>query len=148
VSARGLPLRARGAASLAVLSAAIALVVASPGCEVLLGTCGDELADTGPARYTDGTTQDGVYRSSSWDPEDLVELAPGQLIRFEHGLGAEPTSFQVYVAASRTGDGAKLVLAAGNEVELIAIDDEAITIKNGTCSDLFMLMVAESRPAG
>ncbi len=148
MSAREATSSTRGRRTVALFLATVALGATSPACEVILGTCGDELADTGPALYADGTTENGVYRSSSWDPEDLVEAAPGQLISFEHGLGEVPTSFQVYVAASRTGDGASLVLAAGNEVELIEIDDEAITVKNGTCSDFFILLVAQAPPAG
>jgi len=126
------------------------MLVALPlsGCEVVLGTCGEELADKGAALYTEGTTKDGVYQSSSWDTDDLIEFAPGQIIRFEHRLGVVPSSYQVYVTAARSGDGSELVLATGDQAELVSIDDEAITLHNDSCSDWFILVVArgESTP--
>jgi hypothetical protein len=131
----------------ALVVGAIGLACASlTGCEVVLGTCGEELRDKGAALYTEGTTANGVYRSSSWDAEDLVEFAPGQVIRFEHGLGVVPASYEVYVTAARTGDGSELVPASGDQVELVSIDDEAITVHNDTCSDWFILLVAEAEP--
>lgn len=110
-------------------------------CDVITGGCGDELGDAEPVTYVDGTTQDGVYRSSSWDASDWIDFPPGIRVRFEHGFGAEPRSWQAYVATARQGDGSSLVLAAGSEVELVAIDSESVTVQNATCVD-FIVMVA------
>lgn len=123
----------------------LALAATLPqACEVIGGSCGEDLEAEGPATYTEGTTEDGVYMSSSWDPNDLLELAPGQVIRFEHDLGGVPRSVQAYVAAAREGQGSSLVLASGNEVEIVSVDDRAVTVKNGTCSDFFLLLVAQA----
>ena len=35
-----------------------------------------------------------------------------------------------------------MVLAAGNEVELENVDDVAITVRNATCVDFFVVLVA------
>lgn len=112
------------------------------GCDVITGGCGDELADQPPVTNSVGTTVDGIYQSSSWEPNDWVDFPPGISVRFEHGLGETPRLWHAYVATTREGDGSNLVLASGSEAELIEIDDEAVTIKNGTCVDFFVVLVA------
>jgi hypothetical protein len=52
------------------------------------------------------------------------------------------------VATTREGDGSNLVLASGSEAELIEIDDEAVTIKNATCVDFFVVLVAMTSAEG
>ncbi len=123
-----------------VAAAALSLL----GCDVLTGGCGDDLNEDPPARYTEGTTENGHYVSSSWDVESLLDFPPGQAIRFEHGLGEPPSSWQAYIATARDGDGAEIVLSTG-EVELVSIDATALTVRNGTCADLYLLVTAESR---
>lgn len=135
----------RGRLALFGLSLALA---GAAGCDVVEGSCGEELEAEGASSYVGGTTEDGIYMSSSWDPEDLIELAPGQIVRFEHELGTVPRSVLAYVASARQGDGSALVLASGNEVEIVSVDDAAVTVQNGTCSDFFVLVVAQaSAPA-
>lgn len=114
------------------------------GCDVITGGCGDELEDEPPVTFSGGTTEGGIYQSSSWDAAAWIDFPPGFTVRFEHGLAKEPRAWQAYVATAREGDGSNLVLAAGNEVELVAIDDEAVTVRNTTCVDFFVVMVAMS----
>lgn len=127
-----------GACALLVALAAIA----TPACDVLTGGCGDELDAEPAVTYSAGTAEEGIYRSSEWDAEEWIDFPPGIKIRFEHKLGEEPRAWQAYVATAREGDGSNLVLAAGSEVELISIDEEAITVQNATCVDFFVVMVA------
>lgn len=121
-------------ASLAILPLA--------GCEVITGGCGDELDDQEPVTNSVGTTDGGIYQSSSWNPSDWVDFPPGITVRFEHGLGETPRLWHAYVATTREGDGSSLVLASGSEAELVDIDEEAVTIKNATCVDFFVVLVA------
>ncbi len=114
------------------------------GCDVITGGCGDELDDEQPVSHTEGDTDGGIYRSSSWRAEDWVDFPPGITVRFEHGLGREPRAWQAYVATEREGDGSNLVLASGSEAELVSIDAEAVTIRNATCVDFFVVLVAMS----
>lgn len=128
--------------ALAGLVASASLTSAS--CDVLTGGCGDDLLEEPAAIYTEGTTVDGHYQSSGWDPDDLLDFPPGMGIRFVHDLGAVPSSWAAYIATAREGDGTEIVLSTG-VVELTDIDDEGITVRNGTCADLLVLVVAESR---
>jgi hypothetical protein len=123
---------------------ALALAASLPfaGCDVITGGCGDELADQPPVTNSVGTTDGGIYQSSSWESDEWVDFPPGISVRFEHGLGETPRLWQAYVATSREGEDSNLVLAAGSEAELIDIDEDAVTIKNGTCVDFFVVLVA------
>lgn len=126
----------------AALILPLPLALGAAGCDVITGGCGDELDDAPVVSYKDGTTEGGIYRSSDWDSEVWIDFPPGIKVRFEHGLGEEPRAWQAYVATSREGDGSNLVLAAGSEVELLDIDDVAVTVHNATCVDFFIVMVA------
>lgn len=124
---------------------AAGVATGAAGCDVITGGCGDELSDEPAVTYSAGTSRGGIYRSSSWDAADWIDYPPGISLRFEHKLGMEPRAWQAYVATSRTGDdGSRLVLATGNDVELVAIDDQAVTVRNGTCVDFFIVMVVMS----
>lgn len=135
---------ARRALSGAVALLGAALFALVSGCDPITGGCGKELEAEPPVSYADGTAEGGIYRSTSWDPDDWIDFPPGISVRFEHKLGAEPRAWQAYVATSREGDGSNLVLAAGSEVELVDIDELAVTVRNATCVDFFVVMVAMS----
>lgn len=141
-------MRRSGSAPDPVRRALVGLVagtgLTAAGCDVLTGGCGDDLLEEPAALYTEGTTVNGVYQSSGWDPDELIDFPPGAGVRFVHGLGAVPSSWAAYIATAREGDGAEIVLSTG-EVELTDIDDQGITVRNGTCADLLLLLVAESR---
>lgn len=111
-------------------------------CDVLTGGCGDDLLEEKPALYTEGTVVDGSYQSSGWDPNELIDFPPGMGIRFVHGLGAVPRSWEAYIATAREGDGTEIVPSSG-QVELTEINAQSITVRNGTCADLLLLMTAE-----
>jgi len=118
--------------------------VLTSGCDVITGGCGDQLDQQEPVNNSVGTTEGGIYQSSSWESDDWVDFPPGISVRFVHGLGERPRAWQAYVATARGGDGSNLVLASGSEAELVDIDDEAITIKNATCVEFLVVLVAMS----
>jgi len=136
-------LRSGWAPSLVAL-AFVALGTAPLGCDVLTGGCGDDLFDEPPALYNEGTTENGVYVSSDWDPKLMLDFPPGQSIELFHGLGEVPVSWAAYIATARKGDGSAIVLSTG-DVELVAIDAESITVRNATCADFYLLLTAEAR---
>jgi hypothetical protein len=121
--------------------------LALAGCNVATGGCGDDL-DGETVTFAGGAVEDGIYTSSSWDALDRLEFPPGLTIRFEHGLGRTPRLWQAYVSTAREGLGEELVLASGNEAELVEVDDEAIALRNGTCADLYLVVVAMSDAPG
>lgn len=132
-------------AGLVLVGGALALV--GSGCDVITsvgpGSC-DQSDETNPiTTYSDGTVENGIYMSSPWD-EHLVYFPGGVRIRLEHKLGAVPREWQSYLAFDETGVKAgPLASAAGNQVELVSIDDQAITVRNGGCADYWLLITAE-----
>ena len=123
------------------------LAMAGSGCDVITsvgpGSC-DQSDETNPiTTYSDGTAQDGIYMSSPWD-QNLVYFPGGSRLRFEHKLGSVPRAWQAYLAFAASGvKSHPLALAAGNQVELVSMDDQAITVRNGGCADYWLLVTAE-----
>ena len=114
-------------------------LVGTCGCEVITGDCGEDLRAAGPQIWSEGTTEAGVYRSSSWQAAEWLDFPSGIELRLEHDLGEEPSSWSAFVAVDRA---ASLVQASGEEVELVSIDDEAVVVRNPSCSDLVIVVTA------
>ncbi len=138
--------RIAAAGAIAALGVSSAAIVAS-GCDVITSvgpkSCDRSSKTNPPSTYSDGTAEGGIYASSPWD-RDLLYFPGGMQIRLEHKLGAVPRSWQAYLAFDETGiKGGPLATAAGNQVELVSIDDQAITVRNGSCADYWLLVTAE-----
>jgi hypothetical protein len=117
----------------------LALVFTS-ACEVITGDCGEDLRAAGPQTWSEGITEDGAYRSSSWQAADWLDFPSGLELRLEHALGTEPANWSAFVAVDRE---ASLVQATGEEVELVSIDEQAIVVRNPSCSDLVIVVTAD-----
>lgn len=122
------------------------LVLSSAGCGnsggLTSSTCDrSEKANT-PIRYSGGTLENGVYMSSAWD-EELLYFPGGMRYLIEHQLGDIPRYWQFYLSFDREGVKTGVVgLAAGNQAELRGIDEETLTVVNGSCVDYWLLVVA------
>ncbi|MFP6686276.1 MAG: hypothetical protein VB934_16275 [Polyangiaceae bacterium] len=118
-------------------------------CVFGLCACGDALpitcarpATPDPIDYREGGTENDVYMSADWDG-DLLFFSGGAHYRLFHQLGERPRWWQAYLSFERSGLGeASVALAAGNQVELKAIDHESLTVLNGSCADYWLLVVA------
>lgn len=98
-------------------------------------------ATEAPRAYTGGTVEDGVYMTSPWHGE-LLSFTGGAWYEIHHELGEVPQWFQFYLSFERDGLGSGSVAhAAGNQVEVKAIDDQTLTVLNGTCVDYWLLGV-------
>lgn len=117
----------------------VALLLAHASCGSQAPTiCKRPLTDE-PIPYTEGTLEDGVYMTSDWTGP-LLPFQGGTYYRLHHGLGEIPRWWQCYLSFDADGiPNGSIAQAAGNEVELKAIDDETITILNGTCVDFWLL---------
>ncbi len=107
-------------------------------------TCNRDEEDNPPVPYRGGTVEGGIYQSSPWD-RDLIYFPGGMQVRFEHGLGAAPRSWTAYLSFEphgTQGDGS-MAPAAGNQVELVDMDDQALTVRNSTCADYYLLITAQ-----
>ena len=123
-----------------------ALALAVNGCGVLSGlgpsACDRSEESNPPVRYTEGTVQDGIYTSSAPDGE-LLYFPGGMRYAIVHKLGKLPTFFHFYLSFDRYGtrDGT-LAEAAGNQAEIVEVNEEELVVVNGTCSDDWLLVVA------
>jgi len=125
------------------LTALIASVgIASLGCNTIgPETCARPNSES-PRPYRDGTVEGHSYRSAAWDGE-LLPFAGGAYYQIYHGLGRVPVGLAFYLSFERRGVAeASLAPAAGNQVEIKAIDDETVTVLNGTCADYYLLATA------
>jgi len=103
--------------------------------------------------YVDGCTNeiDHVYVSAGWqgetcgDPPNggLLHFPGGRHYKFLHDLDCPTlwTNWEVYLAFERDGiTTGSIAPSAGNQAQLTAMDENTITILNGSCVDYWMLI--------
>jgi hypothetical protein len=132
------PALARGAGRLLgclfILSAG-----ALAGCGAACDTSDD---GNPPDRYTGGTTAGDVYESSLLK-SGLLPFPGGKQYQLVHHLGFTPAIYQVFLAFSP--DGERVAPCAGNECVIRCVDDEIIWLKNDTCAEFWVRVVAADR---
>ena len=83
-----------------------------------------------------------TYVSAPWDGP-LTEFPGRSSITFVHALGVTPDFLATYVSFDEGGTGSSDVTAnAGDQGEVTCVDDNAIVVRNGTCSHLYLRVVA------
>lgn len=137
------------------------LSAGAAGCETFAPHQCDPSAAGNPAiTYTGGETQGCVYTSSS-PPDGGTSPWQGELLYFPGGMhyalqqkpGCTAQWVQAYLSFDRYGtlEGGTLAQAAGNQVEVNAIDvvpdggdgtSTAIVVANDSCVDYWLLVVA------
>jgi hypothetical protein len=124
----------------------VALLVVAP----LLGACSTTCAGSdGTVRVTDGHTDatQTFYQSSS--PTEAFHVFPaGRTLEFVHGLSRTPDFVIPYV--SFDAKPTSFSVAPGNEAVLV-LDSDVIRVRNDTCSDFYVRVVAwlvDGRDAG
>lgn len=125
-----------------------ACATAVSACDVVTSvgprTCDREEEDNPPVPYRGGTVENGIYQTSPWD-RDLIYFPGGMQVRLEHGLGEIPRSWTAYLSFQPNGTqaGGSLAPATGNQVELVDMDAQAITVRNSTCAEYYLLVTAQ-----
>jgi len=125
---------------------ALALAAASTGCETFQPrVCDRSEEGNPPVRYTGGEVRDGVYMSSPWDGE-LLYFPGGMRYDLVHELGSAPRWVQGYISFERygTSDGGALAPPAGNQMEIVSVDDTTIRVANDSCVAYWLLVAAGS----
>jgi hypothetical protein len=112
------------------------------GCDL---AC-DKQSSSDPARpYTGGRIEGGVYITNGWN-EPFVEFDAGVTLSFEHGLGSEPEVFTwLSFWELPFADDKNASQSAGNQVVIEAVDSEKIVVRNDTCQDFYLRLVAIPR---
>jgi hypothetical protein len=115
------------------------------GCSVInsIGpNCDRSAGSNEPVKYTEGTTENGVYMSSPWAGE-LLWFPGGMRYELQHGLGETPHFVETWLSFDQCGTKNSTVgSATGNQAEVREIDQDKLVIVNGSCSDYWLLVVA------
>jgi hypothetical protein len=90
--------------------------------------------------YAGGDTQGTVYESSPWG--SYVHYPGGSHYEFVHHLGRVPTDVLVYLAFDQSS--ASAAPCAGNSCVITRTDDIAVGVKNDTCSEFWVRVVARA----
>ncbi len=128
VSALGLPMLSSAAAC-------------SPPCET---------ADSDPVRFKGGSVSanGSTYSTSAWEGPYL-HFPSGRRFQLEHQLGVTPPIVATYLAFSEKPlPGNNTSESAGNQAVIERVDDEIIQIRNDTCSEFWLRVVAMASPGG
>jgi hypothetical protein len=127
------------AACAAIAVGACLVAAGSPAC----GPTCDTTDTANPAqRYDGGAVTGGAnpyYSSSEWK-RGLLHFPGGKRYELVHRLGFVPAEVAVYVSFGDTD--APATLCSGNTCVIEAVDDKAIVIKNDTCSEFWVRVVA------
>lgn len=96
--------------------------------------------DDSPTRYTGGHTNAArtVYESST-EGETYLRFPAARNFHLVHGLRDAPTAYDVWVSFNQ--DGAPESKAAGDQA-WVYVTDDYIGIRNKTCADVFLRVVA------
>lgn len=121
------------------------------GCD--LG-CDKESGDKAPTLYTGGrvNVDRTIYETNDWN-EEFVSFPAGRKLLIEHGLGTEPEIFTwlafveeplkrgLDTEDDKEGNAAE---SAGNMVIIQKLNDQFVQVRNDTCQDFFLRLVAIS----
>ncbi|WP_434044867.1 MULTISPECIES: hypothetical protein [Sorangium] len=129
--------RSRWAAACAVGASAALAAGCSPG------RCDRSESENPPIEFTEAVPEGGVYETSAPDGE-LLHFPGGMRYALKHHLGQRPRWWQVYLSFERDGtrSGGTLAHAAGNQAEVICVDDQHLVVMNGSCSEYWLRVVA------
>jgi hypothetical protein len=72
----------------------------------------------------------------------LDEFGPHATVTFIHGLGVVPDFVSTYLAFTAKGTQSEVTENAGNQGEIECVDATSIRIRNGTCAEFYIRVVA------
>jgi hypothetical protein len=130
------------ATGVAIAMGAGLVVFGSPACNPACNT-----TDTANPveRYEGGTVTGGSdphYVSSDWDT-GLLHFPGGKRYELVHHLGFTPAEVSIYVSFAEENE--PVTECSGNTCVIQAVKDDTITIKNDTCSEFWVRVVAGVR---
>ena len=127
---------------LAGVSLSLMALTSVPACD-----CGRE--DDEPVYYAGGLTHGYTYESSELHGTWL-HFPGGRRYRLVHELPSAPISVSVYLAFVEDplpeGDSGNISAATGNVALIEAVTDEYVQVRNDSCSNYYVRVVAEVDP--
>jgi hypothetical protein len=112
------------------------------GCQT---SCDDY--DSTPRPFSDGivNSKRTEYQTSTWDGTYL-EFGPGRVYELKHGLKTIPTQIKTYLGfvdrPLPSGGTGVVAESAGNQAEITSVTPELIRIRNSTCAQFYLRLVA------
>jgi hypothetical protein len=101
-----------------------------------------ETSDSEAVTYDGGTQANGVYESSPIDGQYL-HFPGGRRYELRHGLGTTPQLISIFVAFEEFPlKENNISPAAGNQAVIEVVDSEIVQVRNDTCDDLYVRVVA------
>jgi hypothetical protein len=129
------------------LGASLALGVAA--CDQ---SCPRESEET-PKRYENGVTSADrtFYETNGWK-DAFVNFPAGRRLALVHGLREMPAELRSYLAFEahpfpKSGEGF-VAESAGNQVLIEDVTEEVIRVRNDTCENFYLRLVASTVPPG
>ena len=116
---------------------ALALALWTTAC----GTSCDREGDDEDILFKGGSVNASgtVYETSGWEGP-LLHFPTGRRYLLVHRLGSVPQSVQTYVAFDQRPD--NLSESAGNQAVIESVDDTQVVVRNDTCAEFFLRVVA------
>ena len=100
--------------------------------------------------YSKGTVDpsETVYESSPWNGPYL-HFPAGRRFSLEHHLKKTPSLVNTYLAFDeRPLPGGNTSESAGNQAVIERVDDQVIVVRNDTCAEFWLRVVAIASPGG
>lgn len=106
----------------------------------------DRPATDEPIPIHEGQRIGNVFQTSGWgsieDEDELLYFDGGRYYEIHHNLGAVPVAVHGYVSFERYGLAEGSVSeTAGNQMEVKALDENTVTVLNGSCTEYYLRVV-------
>ncbi len=112
--------------------------------------CGSDCEKTNPeneVRYKGGSVTAGCteYETSGW-AGPLLHFPPGRRFVIEHRLGRVPVSLDTYLSFSERGlsDANNVSESAGNQLVIETVDATVVQVRNDSCAEFYLRLVAHA----
>jgi hypothetical protein len=103
-----------------------------------------ETSDADPVRFEGGKTEAGIYETSPWEGPYL-HFPGGRRYQLIHDLGTTPPIVMSYVSPSKHPfKDNNASENAGNQGVIELVNSEMIQIRNDTCAEFYLRVVAYS----
>ncbi|HEX2734609.1 MAG TPA: hypothetical protein VHM70_23555 [Polyangiaceae bacterium] len=129
----------------AAWTASFAAALISAGC--VSQVCNTDGQD--PQRYSGGHTNAAkTFYESSPASGPFLYFPVGRTYQLEHGLSEMPSDYHAFLAFEEAPLEHKegFAQAAGNEVMFEVVNDRIIQVRNDTCAELYLRVVATVAP--
>lgn len=129
-----------------------------PAFTLIAGCSGCNVSGQQALEYTDGiVSPDRTMYESTAPGSEMLHFPPGRVYHLAHGLGTDHLEISPYVSFVKQlvpgGDGSDpfapnhISAAAGNQAVIEGWNEDFIRIRNDTCAEFYLYLVARTSPS-